>query len=458
VSDGDIYLPIGHYVKDYQIIAVLGSGGFGVTYKAEDSRNGDIVAVKEYIPGHCAMRLANLNVGPRERSMAETFAKGVDSFLQEAQTLAQFTHPNIVPIKRYFTLPSSTAYFVMPFFEGKTLAELVRESPGGRQNEVEIRIWLEELMKGLKEIHAKGVLHRDIKPENIFVKSHGDPMLIDFGSARNALALYSRTVSSVLTPGYAPPEQYSSVANIQGPWTDIYAVGAVIYFCLTGIQPIDSLQRQVEIMNGDPDPMAENLKNINLGVTDNLQKVMEKALILPRKDRIQSVYELKSKLDKTDGRKNDTTPEPTPPVGTDGVKKKHFTGFLAVVCLILVARIIVSVAMAADFLSGNNDAPSVLDRTTDLSRSSYYVYYLCSLILEAIGLSLFLAKRRLSILFYDMVFVLHAAFFTYIFFATAFPYFPDLIYLMKINFSVSLIYLAIQIYLHKSKNVFDTLR
>jgi serine/threonine protein kinase len=290
-------LPAGVKLLHYRIKGELGRGGFSLTYKAEDLKLNRPVVIKEYLPQDLAGRRQNYTVGPLSASTAESFQSGLDSFLKEAQTLAKFQHPNIVPILDFFKSKGGTAFIVMPFLEGETLAGRLARQPGGRMSEAEVRAWLNPLLDGLQAIHAAGFLHRDIKPDNIFLQTNGNPILIDFGAARNALANRSRSLSVVLTPGYAPPEQYTATAANQGPWTDLYALGAVIFRCLTGVEPIDSTERQDSVSNEEPDPLANQLSNLSPVASSNLANVVEGCLRVNRKKRLQGVAELRQILD-----------------------------------------------------------------------------------------------------------------------------------------------------------------
>jgi serine/threonine protein kinase len=176
---------------------------------------------------------------------------------------------------------------------------VVNSSHGKKQKPEAIYKWLYPLLDALETIHSRGFLHRDIKPDNIFITKKGSPILIDFGSARNAMLEHTKTLTALLSPGYAPLEQYSSVSLVQGPWTDLYALGAVILFCLTGKLPPGSVERQTQLANGEPDPfeaMLQSLIDDNFPV--NLLNAMAACLKLPRKDRIQDVYEFRRALER----------------------------------------------------------------------------------------------------------------------------------------------------------------
>ncbi len=246
-SNGHRYaLPPGHCLGEYRIERYLGSGGFGITYAAIDENLGHRVAIKEYLPTDLAVRDADNSVVATSSEDEEDFQWGLDRFLDEARSLAQFDHPNIVRVQR-FLRAHGTRYIVMEYVDGEPLSEMLKRSC--TLTEAEIREHILPITDGLAHIHAGGVLHRDIKPGNIMIRYNGVPVLIDFGSAREAVSTKSRSVTSVLTEGYAPLEQYSTRAK-QSPATDIYALGAVLYRCVTGETPMAATERVLEDRDG----------------------------------------------------------------------------------------------------------------------------------------------------------------------------------------------------------------
>ena len=235
-------LPAGHTLYEYRIEGVLGAGGFGITYLGRDTHLGRWYAIKEYLPRDTAVREAGVTVRPVSAAVQEDFTWGMNRFLAEAQTLAQFQHPNLVGVVRYFKA-NGTAYIVMDYVEGEVLASYIgREAP---LSEAVLRGILAPVMDGLAQVHGAGYLHRDIKPDNIVLREDGSPVLLDFGAARLAMGVRSRRLTAVLTPGYAPIEQYSE-SSTQGPYTDIYALGAVLYYGLTGEAPQEASDRMLE--------------------------------------------------------------------------------------------------------------------------------------------------------------------------------------------------------------------
>lgn len=232
-------LPVGTRLGDYRLDAVIGQGGFGITYRAFDSQLAKVVAVKEYLPAEFAVRDAKGRVVPRGSRFADDFSWGRDRFLEEARALARFRHPHIVPVLR-FLAANGTVYTVMEFEDGRSVAELLRE-PGRRMPPDEVVRLTEGLLSGLKAVHEQGFLHRDIKPSNVIVRLDGVPVLIDFGAARQVIGR-TRTLTSVLTPQYAPIEQYAADGK-QGPWTDIYSAAALLHRAIAGEPPPEAASR-----------------------------------------------------------------------------------------------------------------------------------------------------------------------------------------------------------------------
>lgn len=232
-------LPEGYLLQEYKITGTLGFGGFGITYSAIDTHLEKLVAIKEYLPATLAVRIDGSTISAKSEEDKESFNWGLDRFLDEARVVARFDHRNIVKIYRFFE-QNGTGYIVMEFIDGKTLLELQKEK--GSLQETEIREWLWPVMEGLKVVHKAGFLHRDIKPHNIMMRRDGRPCLLDFGAARMAIGGRTQSLTAIMTPGFAPLEQYETRGN-QGPWTDIYALGAVMYGCVSGRKPKDALDR-----------------------------------------------------------------------------------------------------------------------------------------------------------------------------------------------------------------------
>lgn len=235
-------LPIGFGLQEYRIDAILGRGGFAITYLALDENLSQRVAVKEYLPVQFAARDDGTTVRAASSDQEEIFKWGLDRFLLEAQTVARFRHRSIIGVRRFFRA-HGTGYLVMDYEEGDELERLLTRD--GAPSEDRLRGWIGLILDGLEKIHAGGVLHRDIKPSNVYVRVDGTPVLLDFGAARQAFNERTHAMTNILTPGYAPLEQYDSSSE-QGPWTDIYAVGATAYKAITGNRPVEAPGRFLE--------------------------------------------------------------------------------------------------------------------------------------------------------------------------------------------------------------------
>lgn len=222
----------GYQLHEYRIERVLGAGGFGITYLAYDTLLKKTVAIKEYLPSEFALRLEGETVLPKAFADQDDYNWGLRRFLDEASTLAQFDHPNLNRVYRVFE-GNGTAYIVLDYVEGQTLSDLLKQR-GCLTEPVLIRL-LTELLSGLKCVHEAGYVHRDIKPGNIMIRPDGSAVLLDFGAARQAIGQRSKSLTSILTPGYAPIEQYDSKAEDVGPWSDIYALGMLAYRAVTGV-------------------------------------------------------------------------------------------------------------------------------------------------------------------------------------------------------------------------------
>ncbi len=226
----------------YIIIEVIGQGGFGITYKALDRKSGNNVAVKEYFPESMATRIpGQTDVSTYSGDRGDNYLYGKQCFMQEAETLAKFIgNENIVRIYSYFE-EYGTAYFVMDFIEGTSLDEYIKHK-GGKLEFKEAADILVPVMDALSAVHEKGIVHRDVSPDNIYITKEGIVKLIDFGAARQSLGDKSQSLDIILKHGFAPKEQYTRRGK-QGPYTDIYALGATFYYALTGRRPPDALER-----------------------------------------------------------------------------------------------------------------------------------------------------------------------------------------------------------------------
>jgi serine/threonine protein kinase len=280
-------LPSGFVLHDkYTMGRVLGVGGFGITYLGWDDKLNIPVAMKEFLPSGSAARGADAKT--LHPNSPQEFRFGMDRFLQEAQTLAQLNHYNIVRVRDFFE-ENGTAYFVMDFYDGKTLDEYMKEQ-GGKLPESTVSNIFIPILDGLREAHYKNILHRDIKPANIYLarlESGGvRPILLDFGAARFAIGSRSKSISMIVTPGYAPYEQYQTRGE-QGTWTDVYGVAATMYHAITGIVPPPAPDRMVD---DDIVPPSQ------FGASQKFNNILMNALALRPANRVQDAAALQDLL------------------------------------------------------------------------------------------------------------------------------------------------------------------
>jgi len=299
-------LPHGYQLKEYQIQGVLGQGGFGITYLAHDERLDRDVAIKEFLPSDLAIRHGDSTVAPRSTRATRDYNGGLDRFLKEARTLAQFSHPNIVRIFTSFEA-NGTAYIVMAYEAGESLGAWLKAQGLPLAFDRLLAI-AEPLLDGLARVHDAGFWHRDIKPSNIFLRADGTPVLLDFGTARQAIGNVSRVSERILTPHYAPYEQYIARGN-QGPWTDIYAIGAVLYYCITGCEPPEATERVHAEAEKQPDPLKA-ARSVGHGrYPSSFLSAIDQCLAVWPKDRLQSVTDLRRAL--IQSRPHETSPSPS---------------------------------------------------------------------------------------------------------------------------------------------------
>lgn len=275
-------------VGDYRIERVLGAGGFGITYLAEEMALSRSVTIKEYFPSDFAARANEGDAAPRSEGCAGDYRWGLDRFIEEAQTLAKFDHPNIVRVYRYFRA-NNTGYMVLHFEEGQSLKGWLK-GLGRAPRQKELDGIVGPLLDALELIHKADFLHRDIAPDNIIIRKDGSPVLIDFGSARGDIVSASKTVSALVKPGYSPYEQYAETSRQQGPWTDIYALGSTLYHAITGKRPPDAPSRMVK-----DDYVAAGEVALS-AYRPRFLKAIDKALALPIESRPQTIAAWRGEL------------------------------------------------------------------------------------------------------------------------------------------------------------------
>ncbi len=237
-----VALTAGRMIGRYEVVSVLGQGGFGITYRARDSQLGREVAIKEYLPLALAVRQDGTTVLPRSTAAAEDFTWGRERFVAEGRTLASLQNAPAIVRVFDFLEANGTAYIVMQLLHGETLENRLKRTGPLKPEEVDRILW--PLLDGLEQVHSTGFLHRDIKPANILLDAAGNPTLIDFGASRAAMAGRSTPLTAIFTPGYAAAEQMTSAK--QGPWTDIYGLSATLYHAITGQTPPSAFDRMLD--------------------------------------------------------------------------------------------------------------------------------------------------------------------------------------------------------------------
>lgn len=297
---GDGYLPIGYRLEQFEVRERLGQGGFSVVYKVYDHRLQTYRALKEYMPRGFAVRGTGAQVLPRSKRDREIFEIGLRSFVAEGVTLAKFDHASLVRVYQNIDA-NGTAYMVMQLLEGATLESVVDEM-GSPPDEAWLIKLLDPLTAALQVVHEAGVVHRDIKPENVMLLTGSRrPLLLDFGAARQVIDR-AGPPTGILTPGYAPLEQYPDSGLEQGPWTDIYALAATMYRLLTGNAPPNALARQ---MKDSCTPLAAQLGG---KYSAGFLQALDNALAVDPKKRPQSIAQFRAGLGIDDGAAAPTRP------------------------------------------------------------------------------------------------------------------------------------------------------
>ena len=298
-------LAIGTKLGEFEITGLIGEGGFGIVYLALDHSLGRTVALKEYMPSALAARSESVTVSVKSERHTETFQAGLRSFVNEARLLAQFDHPSLVKVYRFWEA-NGTAYMVMPYYKGMTLKQSLKELPTAPDEK-----WLKELLAplldALESIHREQCFHRDIAPDNILLLPEGRPLLLDFGAARRVVGDMTQALTVILKPGYAPIEQYADVQHMkQGAWTDIYALGAVVYFAIMGKTPPPAVGRMIK---DDLVPLASAVAG---RYSDEFLRGIDRALAVKPADRPQNIAELRDLL------------HIEPPIATSSYDKTQF--------------------------------------------------------------------------------------------------------------------------------------
>ena len=263
----------------YRVNRVLGQGGFGITYQGVDTRLNRSVALKEFFPEGCWRE--GTTVISAGRWTVKTYSDAKQKFLQEGQTLGQFNHRGIVRVFYYFE-ENNTAYMVMEYLQGRSLADLL-EQRGGKMSEPEALHYIQKICQALAVLHQAQFLHRDIKPDNIMLTEDKRVVLIDFGAARDFTSRNSKRFTAMFTPGYAPLEQYGQALKF-GAFTDIYALGATMYHLLTGVVPPSAVERAAGVE-------LKSVRELNPQVTPRTCLAISQAMAMEVNKRSQSVVE-----------------------------------------------------------------------------------------------------------------------------------------------------------------------
>ncbi|HEV1998932.1 MAG TPA: protein kinase, partial [Xanthobacteraceae bacterium] len=284
-------LPAGTLLHEFRIDALLGHGGFGITYRAFDTSLHKVVAIKEYLPNDLAARVSDSTVRAKSADEQQQFEQGVAAFLDEARLVARVRHRNIMEVLRFFKL-NGTGYIVLGYEQGRTLKQRLDDGPLA---EGELRHLLGGLLDGIEALHGEAILHRDLKPSNIILSDsrvpgeRAVPVLIDFGAARDFRSRHSRSVTTIVAPGYAPPEQYG-IGGQAGPWSDLYALGATAYRCVTGAAPPEALRRLRK------DPYVPAVTAAAGRYDEGLLRLIDRMLLVEEAERPQSAAEVKAAL------------------------------------------------------------------------------------------------------------------------------------------------------------------
>jgi serine/threonine protein kinase len=308
-------LPQGFQLDRYRIERQLSLGGFSIVYLAYDEEDTP-VAIKEYLPNSLALRIAGNATPTISDEHLPAFRYGMKCFFEEGRALARLNHPNVVRVLNFFRA-NETVYMVMQYERGRTLQEHIQKHRG-ELRESFIRTVFTRLLNGLREVHTHKLLHLDIKPSNIYLRNDGNPVLLDFGAARQTLSTDQPMLKPMYTPGFAAPEQYKNRDNL-GPWSDIYSVGASVYACFAGAAP------QAADARVDRDQLVPASKRWAGKYSGHLLETVDWCMRLDHMERPQSVFVLQRAL----AQKHSVIPVPqAPQAGWFGVLRERLRGLI----------------------------------------------------------------------------------------------------------------------------------
>jgi len=301
-------LPVGSRLAEFEITRVVGQGGFGVVYEAWDHTLERVVAIKEYLPTSLSTRQQDGTVVPLSERHRETFDLGMRSFINEARLLAQFDHPSLLKVYRFWQ-ERGTTYMVMPFYRGDTLRQALVSIPAGVDEGWLIRI-MDGVTQALAVMHGANCYHRDIAPDNIILlEGSGRPVVLDFGAARRVITDKTQAITVILKPGYAPIEQYAEMPDMsQGAWTDVYALAAVMHVAVCGRAPPPSVAR---LLSDSYVPLAGN-DILRQRYSLRLLQAIDAGLGVRPESRPQSMAEFRAALDLEVGHSIAPPPRTTP--------------------------------------------------------------------------------------------------------------------------------------------------
>ena len=286
-------LPVGTRVAEFEVTGIVGEGGFGIVYLAFDHSLQRVVALKEYMPGVMAGRGADQSVLVRSKRHQEAFDTGLRSFINEARLLAQFDHPALIKIHRFWE-QNNTGYMAMRYYEGQTLKRILQDHPE-RVDQAWLKVILQSILEALEALYRVKVLHRDISPENIMIQQDGAAVLLDFGAARQIISDMTQALTVILKPGYAPIEQYADDPSmLQGPWTDIYSLSAVMYGAIAARTPPSSVARMIQ------DPLPPLASGGHPGFDTQFLAAIDRGLAVKPEDRPRSIPAFRLLLGLTD--------------------------------------------------------------------------------------------------------------------------------------------------------------